>query len=316
LAFNNTFAVAPSFDKNFGDYLTDSTPDQYWRVENVFNLCISRKLSLMDNIKFLFYPNIIKPIITNNLKEKFPELKDFESKCWTNSEWWQLRDVIRVVWFAILFLFIVFAWINFMLKAKEADWIKKATSSLIYIAYWAFLVFGAIRILWYILNIPNINWSWQLVNKVQNWLFLQILWFFKVLAFFLAIIMMIVYWFRIMAAMDKEDKIKTAQKWIINVILALVLIKIIDYVFYIAQVQNFWQKATDLIIDVAKTLWYILGAVFIIWIFYAWFLMITSSWKEETFKKAKSIFINIFLVATVIFLFLLILYQIFSTFAK
>jgi hypothetical protein len=29
LAFNNTFAVAPSFDKNFGDYLTDSTPDQY-----------------------------------------------------------------------------------------------------------------------------------------------------------------------------------------------------------------------------------------------------------------------------------------------
>lgn len=52
-----TFAVAPSFNNNFANYLTDATPDRYGRVETVFNLGIDRNLSLMDNIKSLFYPS-------------------------------------------------------------------------------------------------------------------------------------------------------------------------------------------------------------------------------------------------------------------
>ena len=52
-----TYAVAPSFNNNFANYLTDTTPDQYGRVETVFNLGIDRNLSLMDNIKRLFYPS-------------------------------------------------------------------------------------------------------------------------------------------------------------------------------------------------------------------------------------------------------------------
>ncbi|MEI8092426.1 MAG: hypothetical protein WCG98_10035 [bacterium] len=50
------------------------------------------------------------------------------------------------------------------------------------------------------------------MNNLQNNLFLQILTFFKVLGFFLAIIMMVVYGIRIMAAMDKDDKLKVARK--------------------------------------------------------------------------------------------------------
>jgi hypothetical protein len=55
------FAAAPSFQDNFADYLTDETPDRYGRVETVFSICIDRNISLMQNIRNLFYPNAIAP---------------------------------------------------------------------------------------------------------------------------------------------------------------------------------------------------------------------------------------------------------------
>ena len=60
-SFNDNFANAPSFNDNFANYLTSTTPDQYGRVETVFNLCIDRNISLMDNIKNLFYPSQLSP---------------------------------------------------------------------------------------------------------------------------------------------------------------------------------------------------------------------------------------------------------------
>lgn len=297
-----TFAAVPSFNDSFGNYLTDDTPDRYGRVETVFDIGIDRELSLMDNIKRLFYPS---------------------STTITDAEWnivvvppgGSLWTLIRSLGFIILFIFLVVAWINFIMSAKESDASKKAFSSLIYILYGAFLVFWVTWILGSVLNIGGIQWSGQLIDSVQNWLFLQILSFFKVLAFFAAIIMLAVSWFRMMAAMDKSDKVKIAQKWAINVVIALVFIKIIDYVFYIAQTPAFWTKAADMIVNVAVVLGRILGSLFVLALFYAWYLMISSSWKEEAFKKAKWIIINIFIIALVIFLFLLIVYQIFNEFA-
>ena len=52
-----SYAAAPSFNNNFANYLTDTTPDKFGRVETVFNICIDRNLTLMENIKNLFYPN-------------------------------------------------------------------------------------------------------------------------------------------------------------------------------------------------------------------------------------------------------------------
>jgi hypothetical protein len=54
-----SYAAAPSFNQNFANYLTDTTPDKYGRVETVFNLGIDRDLSLMDNVKRLFYPSSV-----------------------------------------------------------------------------------------------------------------------------------------------------------------------------------------------------------------------------------------------------------------
>jgi len=294
-----SYAAAPSFNDNFANYLTDATPDKYGRVETVFNLGIDRNLSLMDNVKRLFYPS--SAAVTINW-ESVPA-------------WGNLRVLIRALWFIILFVFLVVTWINFIMQAKEPDGAKKAFSSLIYILYGAFLVFGVTWILWTVLNIGDLQGSGQLVDRVQNWLFLQILSFFKVLAFFAAIIMLVVSGFRMMSAMDKSDKVTIARKWAINVVIALVLIKIIDYIFYIAQTPTFGSKAADMIVNVAVVLWWVLGSLFVLALFYAWYLMITSSWKEDAMKKAKSVIVNIFVISLVVFLFLLIVYQVFNEFA-
>jgi hypothetical protein len=59
LTMGTAFAAAPSFDDNFAKYLTDTTPDMYGRVETVFTICVDRNLTLMDNVKNLFYPGIV-----------------------------------------------------------------------------------------------------------------------------------------------------------------------------------------------------------------------------------------------------------------
>lgn len=294
-----TYAVAPSFNDNFANYLTDATPDRYGRVETVFSICIDRNIPLMDNVKNLFYPSQIAPT----------------SWCSAGSQGGQLWILIRALGFIILFIFLVITWVNFIMSAKEPDGAKKAFSSLIYILYGAFLVFWVTWILGTVLNIGDIQGSGQLIDRVQNSLFLQILSFFKVLAFFAAIIMLVVSGFRMMSAMDKSDKVTIARKWAINVVIALVFIKIIDYIFYIAQTPSFGTKAADMIVNVAVVLGWVLGSLFVLALFYAGYLMITSSGKEEAFKKAKSIIINIFVIALVVFLFLLIVYQVFNEFA-
>lgn len=294
-----SYAAAPSFNDNFANYLTDATPDKYGRVETVFNLGIDRNLTLMDNVKRLFYPS--GAAITDANWNLIPT-------------WGNLWVLIRALWFIVLFIFLVITWVNFIMHAKEPDGPKKAFSSLIYILYGAFLVFWVTWILGTVINIGDLQWSGQLVDRVQNWLFLQILSFFKVLAFFAAIIMLVVAGFRMMAAMDKSDKVKIAQKWAINVVISLVFIKVIDYIFYIAQTPAFGAKASDMIVNVAITLGWVLGSLFVLALFYAGYLLIASSGKEEAMKKAKWIIVNIFIIALVIFLFLLIVYQVFNEF--
>ena len=101
----------------------------------------------------------------------------------------------------------------------------------------------------------------------------------------------------------------------LNVIIALVVIKLIDYIYYIAQVNDFVTKTTDLIIEIAKIAWFIIWALMVIMLFYAWFLFITDQWSSENMKKAKNIIIWILVTAVVIFALLLIIYEVFSEFA-
>jgi hypothetical protein len=59
-------------------------------------------------------------------------------------------------------------------------------------------------------------------------------------------------------AMDAEDKFKEARKGILNIVLALIFIKLIDYIYYIAQASDFKNRAIELIVEVSKGMAYVL----------------------------------------------------------
>jgi len=289
--------IAPSFDRNFGRFLTSDTPDEFGRVENVFNLCIRRDISLRENIIRLFYPSRLPPA--------------FDSDEWCSAARWGIfRDIFRRLWVALLFIFFIMAGIQLVLRASDDEKRKTAFMSMLYILYGWFLFLWSTWILWDVLNISNLQWSEQLVDNLENNLFLQILTLLKGLAFFVAIVFLVIYGYRIMAATDEEEKLKTAKTGILNIIIALVAIKVVDYLYYIAQAQSFATDAANLILQVATVLWYIIGAMFMLSIFYLGFLLLTGRWEEETLTKAKNIVVTILLSGLVIFLFLLIIYQV------
>lgn len=293
---------APTFENNFARYLTDQTPDEFGRVETVFKICIRKDISLMDNIRYLFYPNPLIPPST-------------DPNCAVSSKWWMLRDIIRVLWGAILFIFLIANGIMFLTGANDEDKLKKAKTSILYLLYGALLFFWSTWILGTVLNIGWLQGSDQFVQRVQEWILFQVLAIFKGAAFFIAIIMIIWYGFRIITAQEEEDKIQTARRWVVNIVAALVLIKIIDYIFYIASTPSFASQAADGIVQAAKIFWWILGIVIMLSFFYMWYLLVTSSGDEERLTKAKNIVMSIVLWTITIFLFLLIIYQIFSEFA-
>jgi len=57
-----------------------------------------------------------------------------------------------------------------------------------------------------------------------------------------------------MTALDSDEKLKKARSGVINVVLALIFIKIIDYLYIIAQAKEFKNKAIELLVEVSKVL--------------------------------------------------------------
>jgi len=298
LAWGITIAYnAPSFNDNFAKYLTNDSPDRYGRVETVFNICIDKNIPLIDNIRRMFYP-------TNIVVQGCPGA----------TNWWLLWTTLKALWFVIMFVYIILNWVSLMANLWDPKAVSKAMKNFIYIWYGAFLFFGSVRLLGSVLNISTIQGSQDLSDKVSGQLFFQVLSFLKTFAFFGAIIMIVIYWFTIMYSSDDSGKVGKATKWILAVVIALVLIKVIDYIFFIAQTPDFATKWADFIINIAKLMAYIIGALFVIYIFYAGFLMITASGDEAQRKKAKTTITIIAISTVVIFMFLLILYQIFNEF--
>jgi hypothetical protein len=71
------------------------------------------------------------------------------------------------------------------------------------------------------------------------------------------------------SAVGEEEKITAARQGLINVLLALVFIKIIDYLYYIALSGEFQSKAIDFIVQASKFITYIIGVCFILALIYA-----------------------------------------------
>ena len=98
---------------------------------------------------------------------------------------------------------------------------------------------------------------------------LQVLGFLKAAAFFIAIIMIVRYGFQMIRSYEKDDQLKLGKAGVVNVLAALVFIKVIDYIFFIAQSNDFKSKVGDGIIAASKIAGYVIGAIMLLAVFYA-----------------------------------------------
>jgi len=229
---------------------------------------------------------------------------------------WIIWEKIRVIFVWLLFIFLVRAGFLFLFDADNEGELKKAKLNIMYIMYWAFLIFASVWLLWTVLNVwwATVDGS-AVVVKVQKGILWSILIFFKSMAYYAAVLMMVYYGFKIMQAQEKDDKIKAARTGIVNIILALIAIKVLDYVYYIAQTWNLNKKMTSLFAGTWKALGWFLWVILVMAVLYAATLLITSRWNEEAWKKSKIIIRNIFLVVFIIFLFIVIVYDLIKNFA-
>lgn len=299
LPFKNAVLAepAPTFDK-FAGQLTDEK-ERY--LLNPSDFGIDSNQTLRENIKALFYPS-------------------------SNDSGNRIYKLIKWVLLWVMICFIVWAGASLLFNRKPED-IKKTLWSLIYILIWWVFVYAANWLFWTVLNfdwnagtmtadVSGENGIWAVVNQFTGvkWVMFVVLSAIKGFAFFMAIILTVITWFKVVAAGEWE-KWKKLVKWLINILVALLIIKWIDFIYYLAADSwNFAQKAADFIINFAKIFAYIYWSLIVIMILLAWYLYMTDWWNWSNFKKASNILVNILLSWLVLFAFLLILYQIFAEF--
>ena len=282
LSFFGFVFAAPSFNNL-------QWTDDLWYAKS-FKNSVKANNSLADNIYALFFPS-------------------------TNGNGWAIFTKIKIIAVWLWFLFLIRAWAMFLLYADDENELKKAKMNIIYMFYGAFLIFGAAWLL------GKVLWVWADTNATntvlatQNNIIWWILLFFKWLAYYVAILMMIYYWYKILQAQEKEDKIKEARTWIVNIILALVAIKVLDYVYYISQQKNFLQTGSSFLAGFWKILGWVLWILIIIALLYSAVLLITSRGNEDAWKKSKTIIRNVFLVIFIVFLFIVIVFDMIKNFS-
>ena len=231
-----------------------------------------------------------------------------------------MERILKTFAIGMIIAYLVRAGAQLLVSGNKAEDLKKAAYNLLYISIGAVFIYCAG---WLFSGDGLINFSpggtagleevGERINNGNNSLFFQILTLLKGIAFFFAILMIVVTGFKVVSAAD-ADKSKKLVKGVINVVGALAIIKIVDFIYYIASVNDFAQQATDFILTAAKFFGYLYGSAAVLMVFYAGYSFLTDGGGGDGFKRAKNILINLLLSGLVLFGFLLILYQVFAEF--
>ena len=275
----------------------DTTASQLTSDGSVLTTNVEKNKTLRQNIINLFYPT-------------------------GNDSWNEIFKVIRWITLWVMIIFIVWAWASLLINRDSKD-TSQSLKSLLYIMLWWIFIYIANWLFGSVFNFSggeivsgDEQGIWWVTNKLiwNGSVLFRVLSAIKAAAFFLAIIMIVVTWFKVISAWDGE-KWKKLVKWIVNVVVALLVIKWVDFIYYMAaDSQNFVQNAANFIINVAKIFGYIYGVIIVLMVIVAWYLYITDGGTGNNFKKASNVLVNILLSWLVLFSFLLILYQVFAEF--
>ena len=288
------FGFAWDFLQEFANPLIDGAAGG---DEAVFDLELQDDTGLMENLRLLFYPDA------------------------ATGDGGAIRRLIRIVSVGVLIALMVWAGARFIMSPDQEDELKKAQLNILFLFVGGFIIYASVRILGVALDLGSVSgiwwcdWWWcpdWLLERGENNVMLLVLGVVKALAFFAAIVLISFHGYRMITAFGREEKMKEAQNGVLNVLMALVFIKIIDYLYYIAQLETFTSDAIELIVETSKFLGYVFGAALVLALIYAWFLLITSQGNDERISKAKKIVRGAVIAVVVILLFLLIVYQVFQ----
>lgn len=294
-AFWNPKGNAPSFESDFAKKLVSSDRNP----EGVFDIeWVKGNKTIKENIQCLFYPGASRI-----------------AGCWPTSSGY-LWNLIRYIAFALVFIFIVFTAINLVISASKKESLKEGFKNLLYVLVGATMIFLATWLFGSLLPFENLQGTEGFSGElIRRWgIFSLILSFLKSLAFLLAIVMIVVTGFRVMAAGDWEKGKKLAMG-VVNVVAALLAIKVIDFIYYLAAQQDFAVRAGDFIIQIMKFMGYLAGIAIVVMVIVSGYLFVVDGGSGKSFQKAKGILINILISMMALFFVLFIIYQIFAEFA-
>ena len=277
--------------------MVDGTEDQNGRSEKVFDIsCVSKTNTFKQNVECLFFP-------TPTSAGSGAVAGGY------------LRGIIKYVGYILVFVYLVMSAIRLVISGKKSENLKAELNNFLYIMIGAALFFWAVWLFSQVINLSAIDQTTGLKdNLVSNTgILFFVLTFLKWAAFFFAIVMIVITGFQMMNPSSGEEGWgKKLFKNLAAVIAALVGMKVVDFLYYIASQQDFTKRAGEFIIQIAKMLGYLSGSV--IMIIYSGYLLVVDGGKWENFKKAKNTLINIVLAVGSLFLFLFVIYQIFSEF--
>lgn len=282
-----TNAVPPTFDQQISKPLTTDISGNQETVFSPSTFGINADKSLKENIYTLFSPSNNNSVI---------------------------RNALKTVMVGILVLFLARAGIDMMQKATDEKGQQKARKSFLYIIVGAFFIWGVTWVFGTALQLGTVQGTQWLLTNLQNNVLFQVLAFLKGLAFFYAILMFIYYGFQFMRALEDEGKIKAARMGIVNVIVSLILIKIIDFIYYIAQQQNFGSQFQSFLVNTARISAYVLGAIMVLMLIRWGVKYLTAQGDEAKVKDAQKIITTTFFIILILFLFLLVAYQVVAEF--
>ena len=267
----------------------------WWGDERVYVFDnLDDEKNLIDNLKTLF----------------FPDLDGWGGQIWA---------VIKNIAAGLLVLLLIRSAAKLLFSLWDPEKVKWAFKTIGLVLAWGLLIFFVIEILqtlldvWWLEELWLDDWdSWSLIENIWNNLVLFILSLLKAAAYFVAIGMIVYYGIKIVWAFGDTWVIKTAAQWILNVVLALLFIKVIDYLFFLAaNPSDFTDGAIWFIVAASKFVWVVLWILMVLALIYAWYLYITSAGEDDRISQASTLIKNVFIIVVITMLFLLIIYQIF-----
>ena len=232
---------------------------------------------------------------------------------WNNNDGWIIYDYLKNIWIAVIVIYLIIIGANLLFNPDKEKDVQKNLKSFWMIAFWIILFFGAnwlVNTVWdFTTTDATVDSTWEnLTNRVLK----VVIVFLKNLTYFAAIAMVIYYGYRMIVSSSMDDKVKAARTWVLNVAIALVFIRVIDYLYYIATQNSFKNDMSNFVVQATKVVWWLLWVVMVIMVIYSGIQLITSRWDEAVYKKSISTIRNIFIVGLLIMVFLLIIYQVFS----